>query len=104
MDLTVSIAKNILADVISKTKKSIEREGTFLKELMDDQATLAQIGKLEADSEPLPVGSPYTSYDEWRNQIEKEIKSSDNSINRISIEKAELMALEYFVANAPNEA
>ena len=104
MDLTVSIAKDVLVDVISKTKKSIEREGTFLKELMDDQATLAQIGQLEADSEPLPTGSPYTSYDEWRAQIEKEIKSSDNSINRIAVEKAELMALEYFVANAPDEA
>lgn len=103
MSLTVSVAKNVLADVISKTKKSIEREGAFLKELMDDQATLAHIGKLEADSEPLPVGCPYTSYDEWRDQIEKEIKSSDNSINRISIEKAELMAFEHFVETAPEE-
>ncbi|MEG1009940.1 MAG: hypothetical protein RSF67_09065, partial [Clostridia bacterium] len=88
---------------ISKTKKSIEREGAFLKELMDDQATLSHIGKLEMDSEPLPSGSPYASYDEWRDQIEKEIKSSDNSINRIAIEKAELMALEYFVETAPEE-
>ncbi|MBC2850948.1 hypothetical protein H5J22_05785 [Cetobacterium sp. 8H] len=103
MDLTVSIAKNVLADVISKTKKSIEREDTFLKELMDDQATLAHIGRLELESEPLPVGCPYASYDEWRDQIEKEIKSSDNSINRISVEKAELMAFEYFVETAPEE-
>ena len=103
MELTVSMAKDVLADVISKTKKSIERESTFLKELVDDQATLSHIGRLESESEPLPSDSPYASYDEWRAQIEKEIKSGDNSINRIAVEKAELMALEYFVETAPEE-
>lgn len=103
MELTVSIAKRVLEDVIIKTKKSIEREATFLKELADDRATLAYIEKIQIDGDPLPVDSPYASFDEWELQIEKEIKSSTNSIDRIAVEKAELMALEYFVETAPEE-
>lgn len=101
MSMTVGGAKATLEAVIIKTEKSIERENAYQKELADDRATLSYIEKLQTDGEPLPAGSPYLSFTEWKEQIEKEIKAGQNSIDRILVEKAELMAFRYFMDNAP---
>lgn len=101
MSLTVEAAKVTIEGVIVKLQKSIERENTYRKELADDRATMSHIEKLQADGEPLPEGNPYASFTEWKEQIEKEIKAGQNSIDRIYVEKAELMAFNYFVDNAP---
>ena len=103
MSMTVGGAKAVIEGVIIKTEKSIEREVTYLKELADDKAALSHIQQKELDGEPLPATSPYGSYSEWKDQIEKEIKISQNSLDRIEIEKAELMAFNYFVQTAPEE-
>lgn len=99
--MTVVGAKIALEGVIAKTEKSIEREVAYLKELADDKATLSYIEQLQADGEPLPDNNPYGSFSEWRDQIEKEIKTGQNSLDRIEIEKAELMAFNFFMENAP---
>ena len=101
MSMTVAGAKITLEGVIIKTQKSIEREVTYLKELADDKATLSHIEQMQADGEPLPANNPYGSFAEWRDAIEKEIKTGQNSLDRIEIEKAELMAFNYFVETAP---
>lgn len=103
MSMTVVGAKIALEGVIAKTEKSIEREVAYLKELADDRAALSHIDQLQADGEPLPSNNPYGSFSEWKDQIEKEIKISQNSLDRIEIEKAELMAFNYFVETAPEE-
>lgn len=103
MAMSVAGAKVALEGVIIKTEKSIEREVAYLKELADDKAALSHIEQKELDGEPLPASSPYGSYSEWKDQIEKEIKISQNSLDRIEIEKAELMAFNYFVQTAPEE-
>ncbi|MGL5574625.1 hypothetical protein [Cetobacterium sp.] len=101
MSMTVVGAKMALEGVIAKTQKSIEKEVAYLKELADDKATLSHIEQLQTDGEPLPTGNPYGSFSEWRDQVEKEIKTGQNSLDRIEIEKAELMAFNYFMENAP---
>lgn len=100
MALTVEQAKTIINEVIIKTEKSIEKEVSYQKELADDNLTYQTLLEMEAASEPLPEGCPYKDYAEWKKQIEDEIKSSESSIARIGIEKAELMAFKYFVENA----
>ena len=101
MSLTIAGAKVALEGVIVKTEKSIEREVSYLKELADDKATLSHIEQMQADGELLPANNPYGSFSEWKEQVEKEIKTGQNSLDRIEIEKAELMAFKYFVENAP---
>ncbi|MGL4801828.1 MAG: hypothetical protein ACRC18_06150 [Cetobacterium sp.] len=101
MSMTVEMAKIAIEGVILKTEKSIEREVAYQKELADDRAALSHVEQLQTDGEPLPTGNPYGSFSEWKEQIEKEIKISQNSLERIEIEKAELMALKYFMENAP---
>lgn len=99
--MTVVGAKIALEGVIIKTQKSIEKEVSYLKELADDKATLSHIEQMQNDGEPLPSNNPYGSFSEWRDAIEKEIKTGQNSLDRIEIEKAELMAFNYFMENAP---
>ena len=101
MSLTIAGAKVALEGVIVKTEKSIEREVSYLKELADDKATLSHIEQMQADGEPLPANNPYGSFSEWKEQVEKEIKTGQNSLDRKEIEKAELMAFNYFMENAP---
>lgn len=101
MAMTVAEAKAVVAEVIEKHKKSIEKEINYKKELNDDTATLDFIKAKVEKGEPLPADCNYSSYDEWKTQIEKEIKATNNALNRINTEKAELIAMEYFVANAP---
>lgn len=103
MGMTIVKAKEVLETVVVKTQKSIEKEVSYLKELADDKATLSYIEQLQADNEALPEGNPYGSYLEWREQVEKEIKTGQNSLDRIEVEKAELMAFSYFIANASKE-
>lgn len=100
MGMTIVKAKEVLETVIVKIQKSIEKEVSYLKELADDKATLSHIEQLQADNEALPEGNPYGSYLEWREQVEKEIKTGQNSLDRIEVEKAELMAFSYFMDNA----
>ena len=100
MGMTIVKAKEVLETVIVKIQKSIEKEVSYLKELADDKATLSHIEQLQADNEALPEGNPYVSYLEWREQVEKEIKTGQNSLDRIEVEKAELMAFSYFMDNA----
>ncbi|MGL4867277.1 MAG: hypothetical protein ACRC4S_01290, partial [Cetobacterium sp.] len=91
----------LIEGVIAKTKKSIEREVSVNKELTDDCASLERVIDMQNADEELPVDGGYESYTEWRETLEKEIKSSENSLNRIQIEKAELVAFEYFMDNNP---
>lgn len=94
--------KLILESVIEKTKKSVENEKNYLRELTDDRHLLMYIEELQSENQPLPEDCGYESYTDWKTQIEKEIKTSENSLSRIGTEKAELVAFEYFTANAPD--
>lgn len=95
--------KEVIKGVVEKLKKSIEREDSYLKELEDDKAVLTHIEELMEKGESLPMDSPYGSYAEWKEGIEKEIKAGETSIKRIDTEKAEITAFEYFLSNAPDE-
>ncbi|MDX8337337.1 MULTISPECIES: protein-tyrosine phosphatase family protein [Cetobacterium] len=101
MSMTVGGAKAILNAVIERTIKSIERLPSYEKELANDKATLAYINNLQDNGDPLPGGSPYDSFTDWKEFIEKQIRAGENSLDRVSVEKAELMAFEYFVETAP---
>lgn len=98
--MTNAEAKPIIEELVKKLKKGIEREPAVNKELADDKLTLQTLEKMKTDGTALPENCPYKTYDEWITQIAKEIKSSESSLGRIGIDKAEIVALEYFVANA----
>lgn len=98
--MTNQEAKPIVQESLNKLKESIKREVTYNKELADDKLALETLEKMKSEGTALPEGCPYNSYDEWIQQIAKEIKSGETSLGRIGVEKAEIVAFEYFVANA----
>lgn len=100
MAMSVTEAKPIVQESLDKLKASIKREVTYSKEIADDKMLLKTIEKMKTDGEELPAGCPYASFDEWIEQINKEIKAGENSVARIGKEKAEIVAFEYFIANA----
>lgn len=95
--------KEVIKGVNEKLKKSIERENSYLKEMEDDKAALTRVEELMESGEPIPIDNPYESYTEWKEAIEKEIKVGETSLKRIDTEKAEIIAFEYFLKNAPDE-
>ncbi|MGL4867075.1 MAG: hypothetical protein ACRCZR_08360 [Cetobacterium sp.] len=99
--MELSEVRFLIDGVLAKTKKSVERESSVKKELTDDCATLERVIDMQNADEELPVDGGYESYTEWRESLEKEIRSSENSLGRIQIERAEIVALEYFMENAP---
>ena len=99
MALSVEEAKVIVQEYLDKLKASVKREVSYSKEIADDKLNLKTLEKMKTDGEELPVGCPYESFDEWITQINKEIKTSEQSIARIGREKAEIMAFEYYIAN-----
>ncbi|MGL6115418.1 MAG: hypothetical protein ACRC1R_10405 [Cetobacterium sp.] len=98
---TLDAAKTILQlQVIPKAEKSILREESLKQELADDERTLAAIMEDRDTGVALPETSPYKSYGEWIDQLNKEIKTGNGSLERIEVTKAELLAAKYFIANA----
>lgn len=98
--MKVSEAKPIVQESLAKLTESIKREVNYTKELADDKLTLEILETRKKEGTELPKDCPYKSYDEWIEQINKEIKSSEASIVRIGKEKAEILAFDYFVKNA----
>ena len=100
MAITVEEAKPIVQESLNKLTESIKREVTYTKELQDDKMLLKTLEKMKTDGENLPDNCPYKTFDEWIEQINKEIKSSESSLVRIGKEKAEIEAFKYYVENA----
>lgn len=96
----IKATKEVITGQLEKLKTSIKREKSYLQELEDDKAVLTHIEELMEKGESLGVDSPYASYNEWKESIEKEIKAGEASIKRIDVEKSEIIAFEYFLANA----
>lgn len=104
MAQTVTETKAVITEVVAKLKKSIEREKSYLQELDDDKAALTHVQGLQEKGESLPPNSAYSSFSEWIENIEKEIKAGEASVKRIDTEKSEIIAFEYYLQNAQDEA
>lgn len=99
----MTAAKEVITGQLEKLKKSITRENSYLKEIEDDKAALTYVEQLMESGDSIPADSPYESFTEWKETIEDEIKAGETSLKRIGIEKAEIIAFEYFLTNAPDE-
>ncbi|WP_426710482.1 hypothetical protein [Cetobacterium sp. SF1] len=98
---TISAAKTILQlQVIPKFEKSILREESVKMELADDERTLAAVMEDRDTGVEFPANGPYGSYAAWIDQLNKEIKTGNGSLERIEVMKAELLAAKFFLENA----
>lgn len=96
----ITETKEIITGQVEKLKKSVQREVNYFKEMENDKALLEHIEELMESGETIPAESPYESFAEWKEAVEKQIKAGESSLRRIDTEKAEIIAFEYFIANA----
>ncbi len=89
--------KVILGDYSEKLKKEIKKEIAVAREIEDDKASLKQVQMQKENGDVLET-DVYASYDEWIEQLEKEIKSGGNRLKTIAFKKIELEAIEAFIA------
>lgn len=89
--------KVILGEYANKLEKEIGKELAVAKEIEDDKATLKYVTTQKESGEPL-IDSAYVSYDEWLENINKEIKAGENRIKTIAFKKIELEAIKVFIA------
>lgn len=92
----------VLATIVkekARVENSIEREGAIKKNIEDIEALLEHIAELVEASTPLPEGSNYTSYEEWENFCNKDLKAYNASLETIAKQKDLLSAYEYYIQN-----
>lgn len=101
MDMTE--VKVIVKDALKKLQDSIKREVNYKKEIADDRIALkAVLADQEAGTE-IDLDAGYKTYNEWIEQLNKEIKTGVASLDRIGREKAEVIAYEFYLDKAVEE-
>lgn len=100
--MSTELHKEVVKKKLEDLKNSQKREVTYLKEVENDKGALAYVKKMIEDKTPFPSGEDvgYTSYEEWKTSLEKELKSDESSLERIKEEKSLIVALEYYITNA----
>lgn len=92
----------VLATIVkekARVENSIEREGAIKKNIEDIEALLEHIAELVEKNTPLDEGSNYTSYEEWENFCNKDLKAYNASLETIAKQKDLLSAYEYYITN-----
>ncbi|MGY0393724.1 hypothetical protein [Fusobacterium sp. SYSU M8A802] len=96
MSVQVTVQKEV-----EKMRNSVKREAAIENDLQNYTAALKEIGGLVAESKPLPEGTNFTSYDEWKADVEKKMKSKNASLATIAKYKDLIVAYEYYLEKNP---
>ncbi len=87
----------VITKEIEKMQNSIKREPATENRIATLTLALEHLGEMVEASEPLPEGSNFTSYEEWQEDIEKDLKSANSSLKTIAEYKDLIMALSQYV-------
>lgn len=101
--LTVGEVKTYLEEMIPKKVSSINREDNYLKEYENDKASFDKVTEDMNSSVAFPADSPYLSYANWLDALEKQMNTSMSSVSRINRERAELAAYRNYMENVTGE-
>ncbi|MGL4499210.1 MAG: hypothetical protein ACRCU2_09125 [Planktothrix sp.] len=97
--MTTAEKKIFIGTVIEKMEKSQEREFSVKKELANDEVALNRVLEMIRDGENLPSNSGYLSLDDWKKALEKQILTSNGSLQKLADERIEIEALKFYVEN-----
>ncbi len=95
MELTAK--KEMMKAYAIKLEKEIKKEKAVLKEIEDDKASLNHVHSQKQSGASLE-DSAYESYDEWVENLEKEIRAGENRIKTIEFKKVLIEAVQAYVA------
>lgn len=91
--------REIIEKRVKQLGVAIGREKAVLQELESDKATLKQIATWVEQGENLPENSHYSSFDEWKGLLTKQVKRGETTLDNLVIKKAEKEAFEYYLTN-----
>ncbi|MGL4499208.1 MAG: hypothetical protein ACRCU2_09115 [Planktothrix sp.] len=97
--MTIEEKKIRVQEFIDKLEKDNEREDGVRRELANDRATVEAIDGMVDNGEPFPPNSPYPSYIDWREIVEKQITASEKNLLKFSDQKIEIELYQFYLDN-----
>ena len=89
--------KSMLGTYKGKVEKAIKRQIFVKKELQNDMTLLEHLEAKKTAGDPID-NSVYSNYDEWIENVKKQIKTSENTLSNIELKKIQVEAFEVFLA------
>lgn len=89
--------KSMLGTYKGKLEKGIKRQIFVKKELQNDTTLLEHLEAKKTAGDPID-NSVYSNYDEWIENVKKQIKTSENTLSNIELKKIQVEAFEVFLA------
>lgn len=93
----IAIVKENLEAIKAQFLKSNERKTIVYQELSKDNLSLEKVKEMKTANEVIPADSGYDSYDEWIEQLEKEITTSKSSLGKIEEQEFLVIAIDHFI-------
>jgi len=91
--------KAVVKESLKKLQDSIKRQINYTKEIADDRIALKAVLADQKEGTEIDPDAGYKTYNEWIEQLNKEIKAGVSSLDRIEKEKAEIVAYEFYLEN-----
>ena len=89
--------KSMLGTYKGKLEKAIKRQIFVKKELQNDTTPLEHLEAKKTAGDPID-NSVYSNYDEWIENVKKQIKTSENTLSNIELKKIQVEAFEVYLA------
>ena len=89
--------KSMLGTYKGKLEQAIKRQIFVEKELQNDTTLLEHLEAKKTAGDPID-NSVYSNYDEWIENVKKQIKTSENTLSNIELKKIQVEAFEVFLA------
>lgn len=93
----IAIVKENLEAIKAQFLKSNERKTMVYQELSKDKFSLEKVKEMKTANEVIPADSGYNDYDEWIEQLEKEITTSKSSLGKIEEQEFLVIAIDHFI-------
>lgn len=87
----------VITKEIEKMQNSIKREAATENRIATLTLAMEKLAEKSEASDPLPEESNFTSWEEWQEDIEKDLKSANSSLKTIAEYKDLIMALSQYV-------
>lgn len=79
----------------------VSREVSYDIRVLNCTTLIEKIAEMKGNSDPLPSECPFENYEEWVADVEKDLKSAQNSLANVAEAKELLVALNMYVEQNP---
>lgn len=92
---------DVVKEEIEDLTGLVSREVSYDIKVLNCKTLIEKLAEMKSTEEPLPEECRFESYDEWIADIEKDMKSAQNSLGNVAEAKELLVALNKYVEQNP---